>query len=110
MNEEIKETNEIPVFAWEPKTKGIWVLGHKFEGVDSIEQFIEFITNLQEENERLNNIINELEKTIEDYLEGCYCLEYDYDLTSMIDAYKMVLDKLKELKEGNNENNNKENN
>lgn len=56
-----------------------------------------YITNLQQENERLNNIINELEKYIDD--------NYFYDDVGMkIFDVSLLEDKLKELKEsGNNE-------
>ena len=52
------------------------------------------LSNLQEENIRLNNIINELEKYIKVRLEEWKDIN---SYTYMIDE---VLDKLKELKEG----------
>ena len=62
---------------------------------------LDYITNLQEENERLNNIINELEE---------YCKEEYYRKnTTDIDSiglsnniYVCIYMKLKELKENNN--------
>lgn len=54
---------------------------------------LDYITNLQEENERLNNIINELEKTLEEQISNP--LSTEFKLFS-----KMVLNDLKELKEG----------
>lgn len=56
-NEEmvIKGIDEIPMFSWNTKTKEFYVLGHKFDGVNSIEDFVDFINNLQQENEKLNH-------------------------------------------------------
>lgn len=44
---------ETPVFSWNTKTKQFFVLGHKFDGVNSIEDFINFIYDLQQENQQL---------------------------------------------------------
>lgn len=61
---------------------------------------LDYITNLQQENERLNNIINELEKW----------LQNEYNEWSMVDDDVIraearqcieVLDKLQEIKENN---------
>ena len=57
---------------------------------------------LLDENERLNNIINELEKWLEDNLGNCrtnqnYTSNQIYNLKE--DIYYRCLDKLKELKE-----------
>ena len=54
------------------------------------------------EIERLNNIINKLEE----YILNHYIVGHIVQNASLDD----ILNKLKELKEGNNENNNKENN
>lgn len=64
---------EIPVFSWNTKTKEFYVLGHKFDGVNSIEDFINYITNLDKENKQLKDNWNKLkewlsEQPIFDYL------------------------------------------
>lgn len=58
--------------------------------------------DLKEENERLNNIINEMEK----YLEKHSKIDYECNATIIHEqmACATVLNKLKELKENNNEN------
>ena len=60
------------------------------------------IEDLLDENERLNNIINELEKFLKINSE-----KDDYDLTEynkgVNNAYNYTLDKLKELKEKKDE-------
>ncbi len=59
---------------------------------------LDYITNLQQENEKLNNIIN----TFEEYLRDLYhSFDYEAYESKILDK---VLDELKELKEsGNNE-------
>lgn len=57
-----------------------------------------YITNLQKENERLNNVINELEK----YIKENSIYYNTSDGCQWIDQFK-VLDKLKELKENRDE-------
>lgn len=47
---------EIPVFSWDTKKEEFCILGHKFDGVNSIEDFIEFIENLKKENELLKQL------------------------------------------------------
>ena len=55
----------------------------------------EIIEEKNKEIDRLNNIINELEKLVKDYIE-----KYDVPDTDFICAYlRDILDKLKELKE-----------
>lgn len=62
-----------------------------------------YITNLQrklkekdKENERLNNIIEELEKFMIEQINT----EYAYKIEEFKDGVEIVLEKLKELKEG----------
>ena len=57
---------------------------------------LDCITNLEQENERLNNIINELEKWLEDNIE--YGDDDYYDMKAS--GVESALNKLKELKEG----------
>lgn len=56
------------------------------------EELIEFCKISKHEIDRLNNIINELEK---------WLIETDEKYWGDEDSYKIVLDKLKELKENN---------
>jgi hypothetical protein len=53
------------------------------------------ITILQQEIERLNNIINELEKWLK---KEIFDLNGDYDYESVVSGYENVLNKLQELK------------
>ena len=58
---------------------------------------------LEEENERLNNIINELEQWFEDMNIESLATFDDYDI-GQYNAYKKVINKLQELKgDGSNE-------
>lgn len=57
----------------------------------------DYITNLQQENDRLNNIINELEK----WAKSIQLTVYRSD-DMPVYQHQDVLDKLKELKENNN--------
>ena len=55
------------------------------------------IMKIADERDRLNNIIDELEKLVKDYIE-----KYDVPDTDFICAYlRDILDKLKKLKENN---------
>lgn len=79
MNEEVielKGIDEIPMFSWNTKTKEFFVLGHKFDGVNSIEDFINYINNLQTENQQLKiqvsareEVANKLQSTLEEIRE-----------------------------------------
>ena len=65
MNEEVielKGIDEIPMFSWNTKTKEFYVLGHKFDGVNSIEDFINYINNLEQENQQLEDKVKWYEK------------------------------------------------
>lgn len=56
MNEEkicVKGIDEILVFSLNTKTKEFFVLNNKFDGVNSVQDFIEFLNNLQKENKQL---------------------------------------------------------
>lgn len=56
---------EIPMFTFNTKTKEFSVLEHKFEGVNSIEDFINYIHNLDKENKHLKSVLNEVKEIIE---------------------------------------------
>ena len=51
----IKGIDELPIFSWNTKTKEFYVLGHKFDGINSIEDFINYIHNLDKENKYLQS-------------------------------------------------------
>lgn len=60
----IKGIDEVPMFSWNTKTKEFYVLGHKFDGVNSIEDFINYIHNLDKENKSLQSQLKAKEETI----------------------------------------------
>lgn len=71
--------------------------------IDRINELTERNDNLQEENERLNNIINELEKELKEGSFDVYFCSTSSQKTfksNEIIIKAMILDKLKELKEG----------
>jgi len=57
---------------------------------------LDYITNLEQENERLNNIINELEKE----LRLGYTDLFEHELVNGRELIENILNYLKELKEG----------
>ena len=72
---------------------------YKKLSVDEIIDLKNYITNLQEEIEKLNNIIEEFEKYLEQqYLE--WKDDYNDEIVAMANEDKAVLNKIKELKEG----------
>lgn len=67
----IKKTDEVPMFSWNTKTKEFYVLGHKFDGVNSIEDFINYIHNLDKENKSLQSQLKakeEAENTFKEWI------------------------------------------
>ena len=60
---------EIPLFRWNTKTKEFYVLGHKFDGVNSIEDFVDFINDLQQENKKLKIQVSSREEVANKYKE-----------------------------------------
>ena len=58
----IKGIDELPIFSWNTKTKEFYVLGHKFDGINSIEDFINYIHNLDKENKSLQSQLKEKEE------------------------------------------------
>ena len=107
MNKEemiLRGIDEIPLFTFNTKTKEFSVLGHKFEGVNSIEDFINYIYNLDKENKQLKekvkywvDIYTELKKQIEKEMKSSVKDSYTYN------AYKNILDKTKELENSKHE-------
>ncbi|MBO7712741.1 MAG: hypothetical protein J6S85_04465 [Methanobrevibacter sp.] len=81
-------SEEIPVFSWNTKTKEFNVLGHKFDSVNSVEEFIEYLQSQDKEIERLNNIIKEVRSI---YQSLCFSApENDY---IFIEQLGKILDK-----------------
>ena len=58
----IKGIDELPIFSWNTKTKYFYVLGHKFDGINSIEDFINYIHNLDTENKSLQSQLKSKEE------------------------------------------------
>lgn len=92
---------EIPVFRWNTKTKEFYVLEHKFDGVNSIEDFINYIHNLDKENKQLkeNNMSmqEEMVRTWEK-LDDLQQIEQEHqkingELREENKKYKEVIDK-----------------
>ena len=69
--ETIKGIDGIPMFSWNTEKKEFYVLGQKFDDVNSIEDFINYITELQQENKILKAKL-EIGKTCG------FCPYYDY--------------------------------
>ena len=92
---------EIPVFRWNTETKEFYVLEHKFDGVNSIEDFINYIHNLDKENKQLkeNNMSmqEEMVRTWEK-LDDLQQIEQEHqkingELREENQKYKEVIDK-----------------
>ena len=58
----IKGIDELPIFSWNTKTKEFYVLGHKFDGINSVEDFINYIHNLDKENKSLQSQLKSKEE------------------------------------------------
>ena len=72
---------------------------------DEAKEILQYVEKLNKEIERLNNIINELEKWCLSWKENdkyCYLASNDKD-KCRYDIWEEVLDKLQELKGNNNE-------
>lgn len=77
------------------------ILAHSDIDENNCKYIIDFIIKQNSEISRLNNIINELEKYLEENIEYYSDDEYGLQLTDKGDYYTRILDKLKELKENN---------
>ena len=82
----IKGIDELPIFSWNTKTKEFYVLGHKFDGVNSIEDFINYIHNLDKENKQLK-------ADLEMYENGVYFSSENDKLQNEIDNLNHIIDK-----------------
>ena len=81
----------------------IITLGDIFKNIETEEKafrFKNYIRDLQQENERLNNIINELEEYIKPYLYMLNGIQ-DRDIYEQcqLDDFTDIMEKLQELKE-----------
>lgn len=121
MNEEkicVKGIDEIPVFSWNTKTKEFFVLNNKFDGVNSVQDFIEFLNNLQKENQQLKGSlqmheillranVEENQRLKEQYCERTDCSgrignsKKVEELEKENQKYKEVIEKAIELIEDN---------
>lgn len=97
MNNDIKEILDIERYRnKDGYVENISLLPREFD------KLLDYITNLQEENKRLNSIINKFEAEIELELtidEKDALLEHNTFIT-INDTLKKVLKRIKELKEG----------
>ena len=89
----IKGIDELPIFSWNTKTKEFYVLGHKFDGINSIEDFINYIHNLDKENKSLQSQLKskeeenqELQKQLEYLRSGEYYnqLRFERDMLQYV--------------------------
>lgn len=72
--------------------------------ISELEEQIEYLEYLKNENERLNNIIDELEKYCKSEINSTPTFSFDrYYTPGFNDGVEDVLDKLKELKGETNE-------
>lgn len=63
--ENIIGIDEIPMFSIDTDTKEFYVLGEKINGINSIDDYINFIRNLQQENKNLKELVEYLRRSIE---------------------------------------------
>ena len=68
-------------------------------GTEFLDQLKDTVHEQHWEIERLNNIINELEKWLKEEIERLMTIEQSNNVIFLIGAYTEVLDKIKELKE-----------
>ena len=90
MNKEIKEILDLLNFNRDTISNGTCRV-EDFASREQIIKLLDYITNLQQENERLNTIIDELEKYLEEEKDERYSWHYR-------EWIRQVQDKLKELK------------
>lgn len=91
MNKEeiiLKGIDGIPMFTFNTKTKEFSVLGHKFDGVNSIEDFINYIYNLDKENKQLETNINKaiefIDQELQYHLSPFEYKQVDEDINTLI--------------------------
>ena len=94
----IKGIDELPIFSWNTKTKEFYVLGHKFDGINSIEDFINYIHNLDKENKFLQSQLKAKEEENKQLKEQVQDLKADYGTIAQIerDLYKDVIEEVRE--------------
>ena len=93
----LRGIDEIPMFTFNTKTKEFSVLGHKFEGVNSIEDFCNYIHNLDEENKQLKEKVEYLKNKIENKDNWCQLIAdigFDYDGYNQVNSLKSLIDEL----------------
>ena len=77
----IKGIDELPIFSWNTKTKEFYVLGHKFDGINSIEDFINYIHNLDKENKSLQSQLKSKEEENQELNQKYLNAVADYETT-----------------------------
>lgn len=105
----IKGIDELPIFSWNTKTKEFYVLGHKFDGINSIEDFINYIHNLDKENKSLQSQLKAKEDNwnyIKKMLKEARNEEFNiigYCGTCTDVDIDFLLNKMQELEQGSDE-------
>lgn len=97
MSENIKELkgiDEIPMFSWNTETKEFYVAGHKLDGINSMEDFINYIHNLKKENQELKERVEMYENPADLTLMFMYCTEKVKDKIKQLQQEKESLNSL----------------
>lgn len=99
----IKGIDELPIFSWNTKTKEFYVLGHKFDGINSIEDFINYIHNLDKENKSLQSQLKSKEEENQELkleLSGYrQAILEDKDMLGLKEEIRQLKKQLEEYKE-----------
>ena len=86
----IKGIDESPIFSWNTKTKEFYVLGHKFDGINSIEDFINYIHNLDKENKSLQSQLKSKEEENQEYKDVIFTIKMR--ISARIKKYQQKID------------------
>lgn len=99
MNKDIKETIQ-------NRIEDIYQSGEYIYQAKELEEILNYITNLQEENQKLVKVISELEKHINEFPAISYASVEEVDgkrLSGLVIPKDYILNKLTELKGGSDE-------
>lgn len=92
----IKGIDELPIFSWNTKTKEFYVLGHKFNGINSVEDFINYIHNLDKENKSLQSQLKAKEEENKQLKEKLDCdLQWAFKYEKQVDNWNKLEEYLK---------------
>lgn len=87
----IKGIDELPIFSWNTKTKEFYVLGHKFNGINSVEDFINYIHNLDKENKSLQSQLKAKEEENKQLKEKLDCdLQWAFKYEKQVDNWNKL--------------------